>query len=125
MNGESKIFTNVVKKRARTPLSRAKNSKKTSELNGSGGGRGKGIRGARPFVPVGGTNRDKRLPFCPGWCLKPGQKAPVPPAGPASRWTRDKSQLLSRAQRLPGQMARNKGLYFSIFPICLVMSICL
>jgi len=25
--GESKIFTNVVKKRARTPLSRARNSK--------------------------------------------------------------------------------------------------
>ena len=60
MDGESKIFTNVVKKWARTPLSRAKNSKKTRELNGSGGGRGKGIRGPRPFVPVGGTNRDKR-----------------------------------------------------------------
>ena len=38
------------------------------------GGEGRG-----PFVPVGTTNRDKRLPFCPGWCLKPGQKAPVPP----------------------------------------------
>ena len=66
-----------------------------SELNGSGGGRGKGIRGLRPFVPVGdtkrdkrvrghfvpvgSTNRDKRPPFCPGWCLQPGQKAPVPP----------------------------------------------
>src|SRR6185436_1233739 len=77
------------------------------------GGRGKGIRGARPFVPVGGTNRDKRGDFCPGWCLKLGQKAPVPPTGPASRWTRDKSHLLSRAQRLPGQMARNKGLFCS------------
>ena len=101
----------------------------TSELNGSGGGRGKGIRGPRHFVPVGGSNRDKRLrgpfvlvgatnqdkrpPFCPGWCLQLGQKAPVPPAGPASRWTRDKSHLLSRAQRLPGQMARNKGLFCS------------
>ena len=110
-------------------ISRAKNSKKTSELNGSGGGRGKGIRGPRPFVLVGGTNRDKRgdfcpgwwfqpgqkarPPFCPGWCLQPGQKAPVPPAGPASRWTRDKSHLLSRAQRLPGQMAWNKGLFCS------------
>ena len=31
-----------------------------------------------PFVPVGGSNRDKRLSFCPGWCLKLGQKAPVP-----------------------------------------------
>ena len=28
--------------------------------------------------------------FCPGWCLQPGQKAHVPPAGPVSRWTRDK-----------------------------------
>jgi len=54
-----------------------------------------------------------RKAFCPGWCLQPGQKAPVPPAGPASRWTRDKSHLLSRAQRLPGQMARNKGLFCS------------
>ena len=25
------------------------------------------------------TNRDKRPPFCPGWYLQPGQKAPVPP----------------------------------------------
>ena len=36
---------------------------RTSELNGSGGGRGKGIRGPRikcpPFVPVGVSNRDK------------------------------------------------------------------
>ena len=38
---------------------------RTSELNGSGGGRGKGIRGARPFVPVGDTNRDKRPPSPP------------------------------------------------------------
>ena len=68
-----------------------------------------------PFVPVGATNRDKRPPFCLGWCLQPGQKAPVPPspAGPASRWTRDKSHLLSRAQRLPGQIAWNKGLFCS------------
>ena len=64
----------------------------TSELNGSGGERGKGIRGPfvlvggsnrdkrlrGPFVLVGATNRDKRPPFCPGWCLQPGQKAPVP-----------------------------------------------
>ena len=49
-----------------------------SELNGSGGGRGKGIRGPRSFVPIGATNRDKRPPFCPGWCLQPGQRAPVP-----------------------------------------------
>src|SRR6185436_15927641 len=75
----------------------------TSELNGSGVGRGKGIRGPRPFVPVGDTNRDKM----------PGQKAHIPPASPASRWTRDKSHLLSRAQRLPGQIAWNKGLFCS------------
>ena len=66
-------------------LSPESRTARTSELNGSGGGRGKGIRGARPFVPVGDTNRDKRLrgpfvpvgttnrdkrlPFCPGWFL--------------------------------------------------------
>ena len=33
-----------------------------------GGGQG-------PFVLVGGTNRDKRPPFCPGWCLQPGQNS--------------------------------------------------
>ena len=32
----------------------------TRELNGSGGRRGKGIRGPWPFVLVGDTNRDKR-----------------------------------------------------------------
>ena len=93
MDGESKIFTNVVKKWARTPLSRAKNSKnKWAEWLGRG--RGKGIRGPRSFVPVGDTNRDKRLrgpfvlveatnrdkrpPFCPGWCLQPAKKALAP-----------------------------------------------
>ena len=43
-----------------------------------------------PFIPVGNTNPDKRVtllsrlvaptrtkgPFCPGWCYQPGQKAP-------------------------------------------------
>ena len=30
-----------------------------------------------PFVPVGGSTRDKRAqPFYPGWCYQPGQKAP-------------------------------------------------
>ena len=91
----------------------SREQQETSELNGSGGGRGKGIRGPRPFVPVGDTNRDKKGVFYPSWCLQPGQKAPVPLAGPASRWTRDKSHLLSRAQRLPGQMAWNKGLFCS------------
>ena len=66
------------------------------------------------FIPGGGTNRDKRGSFCPGWCLQPGQKTSVPPpAGLASRWTRDKSHLLSRAQRQSGQMAWNKGLFCS------------
>ena len=51
--------------------------------------------------------------FFAGWRHQPGQKAPVPPAGPASHWTRDKSHILSRAQRLPGQMAWNKGLFCS------------
>ena len=130
---------------------------RTSELNGSGGGRGKGIRGPRSFVPFGDTNRDKRGAFYPGWWLQPGQKAarafcpfvpvgatnrdkkspllsrlvsptgtkgPCPPAGTASRWTRDKSHLLSRAQRLPGQMAWNKGLFCSSgskFLLCIYM----
>ena len=72
-----------------------------------------GIKGLGPFVPGGATNRDKRGTFCPGWYLQPGQKAPVPPAGPASLWTRDKSHKLSRAQRQPGQMAWNKCLFCS------------
>ena len=78
--GESKIFTNVVKKWARTALSRAKNSKnKWAEW-------------------LGREERERNKggkEFCPGWCFQSGQKAPVL----ASRWTRDKSHLLSRAQR--------------------------
>ena len=96
----------------------SREQQETSELNGSGGGRGKGIRGPRsfvpvgdtnrdkrggpfipvggsnrgPFVPVGATNRDKRPPFCPGWYLQLGQKAPVPPltrlaVGPGTKAT--------------------------------------
>ena len=38
------------------------------------GGSNRDKRHAQPFVPVGDTNRDKRPPFCPGWCLQPGQK---------------------------------------------------
>ena len=52
----------------------SREQQETSELNGSGGGRGNGIRGPRPFVPVGDTNRDKRGAFCPGWWFQPGQK---------------------------------------------------
>ena len=47
----------------------------TSELNGSGGRREKEIRGPKSFVPVGGTNWDKRGAFYPGWWLQSGQKA--------------------------------------------------
>src|SRR6185369_12043470 len=84
-----------------------------------------------------------RKAFCPGWRHQPGQKGgllsrlvvptgtkgyagllsrlvsptgtkrPLSPAGSASRWTRDKSHLLSRTQRQPGQMAWNKGLFCS------------
>src|SRR6185295_17927070 len=43
----------------------SREQQETSELNGSGGRRGKGIRGAKAF--------------CPGWRHQPGQKAPVPP----------------------------------------------
>ena len=42
-----------------------------------------------------------------------GTKGLGPPAYPASRWTRDKSHLLSRAQRLSGQMTWNKGMFCS------------
>ena len=71
--GESKIFTNVVKKWARTLLSQAKDSKnKWAEWLGRG--RGRGIRRPRSFVPVGDTNRDKRGAFYPGCWLQPGQK---------------------------------------------------
>ena len=72
---------------------------RTNELNGSAGGRGKGIRGPRSFV--------SRL------VAPTGTKGPCPPAGPPSHWTRNKSHLLSRAQRQPGQMAWNKGLFCS------------
>ena len=48
---------------------------RTSELNGSGGRRGKGISGLSNFVPVGDINRDKRRTFYPGCWLQPGQKA--------------------------------------------------
>ena len=35
-------------------------------------------RPTQPFVPVGATNRDKRPPICPGWCLQPGQNSLAP-----------------------------------------------
>ena len=58
----------------------------------SGGVINRDKRLAQPFVPVGVTNRDKRPPFCPGWWIQPGQKAPVPPlarlaVGPGTKAT--------------------------------------
>ena len=47
---------------------------RTSELNGSGGGREKGIRGPRSFVPVGDTNRDPVPPLA-RLAVGPGTKA--------------------------------------------------
>ena len=52
---------------------------RVQRLAGPAGGQG-------PFVPVGGTNRDKRVAsnrdkrvaFYPGWWLQPGQKALAP-----------------------------------------------
>ena len=41
---------------------------RVQRLAGPGGRQG-------PFVPVGDTNRDKRVAFYPGWWLQPGQKA--------------------------------------------------
>ena len=35
-------------------------------------------KGTQPFVPVGATNRDKKPPFCPSWCLQPGQNSLAP-----------------------------------------------
>ena len=126
--GESILFTNVVSKWARTPPIRAKNSKnKWSEWLGRG--KGEGDKGLMIFVPVGGTNRDLRSPFCPGLWLQSGpmgrgafgprleaptgtkgwslvpicasnrDNRPLSPPRPASRWTRDKSPLWSRTQR--------------------------
>ena len=101
-----------------SPLSRAKNNKnKNKWAEWLGRGRGKRIRGPGAF--------------CSGWRHQPvqsgqkgclwsrlvpptGTKDPYPPARPASRWTRDKSHLLSWAQSQPGQMAWKKCLFCSI-----------
>ena len=65
----------------------------TSELNGSGGGRGKGIRGPRPFIPVGASNRDKR-PLSPPQPLDPGQKPPIVPGPKAAPGTKSYSVVV-------------------------------
>ena len=74
----------------------SREQQETSELNGSGGGRGKGIRGPRPFVPVGNTNRDKMGAFCPGWRIQPGQKARVPFCSGWNHQPGQKAPILSR-----------------------------
>ena len=107
MDGESKIFTNVVKKWARTPLSRAKNSKnKWAEWLGRG--ERDGDKGAKEFCPGWRHQPGQKgafypgwwlqpgqkaaRAFCPSWCLQSGQKAPVPPlarlaVGPGTKVT--------------------------------------
>jgi hypothetical protein len=42
------------------------------------GGSNRDKRPAQPFVPIGATNRDKRSLFCPGWCLQPKQNSLAP-----------------------------------------------
>ena len=79
----------------------------------SGGVINRDKRSAQPFIPVGATKPEQKAPLLSRLMPPTGIKGPCPPAGPASRWTRDKSHLLSRAQRLPGQMARNKCLFCS------------
>ena len=68
----------------------SREQQETSELNGSGGGRGKGIRGPRPFVPVGDTNRDKRpmSPLLARLAVGPGTKATYCPGpkGYRDKW---------------------------------------
>ena len=81
---------------------------RTSELNGSGGGRGKGIRGPRSFVPVGASNRDKR-PLSPPLgrlAFEPGTKATYYP-GP--KGNRDK---------WPGTKAYSIVVHVSFFYSC-------
>ena len=64
----------------------SREQQETSELNGSGGGRGKGIRGPRPFVPVGDTNRDKRVRghFVPVGSTNRDKRGLVSPTGTKS-----------------------------------------
>ena len=52
---------------------------RTSELNGSGGGRWKRIRGQGVLSRLETPTGTKGGVFYPGWWLQPGQKAPVPP----------------------------------------------
>ena len=78
-----------------------------------GGGSTRDKKATGSFVSVGATTRDKKLLFLSRLVPTTGIKDLCLPAGPACRWTRDKSHILSRVQRQPGQMAWNKGLFCS------------
>ena len=115
--GESKIFTNVVKNEQELPSPEPRTAR-ISELNGSSGGRGKGIRGPRSFVPVGttnwdqrpppfvsvgGLNRDKRQLSTPLARLAVGPRTKATfcpePKGSRDKWPRTKSMFCSSAMR--------------------------
>ena len=68
-------------------LSSEPRTARTSELNGSGGERGKGIRGPRSFVPVEVTNRNQRLPFIPVGATNRDKRVwpPYPLPSPSAR----------------------------------------
>ena len=78
-----------------------------------GGGSTRDKKATGSFVSVGATTRDKKLLFLSRLVSTTGIKDLYLSAGPVSRWTWDKSHLLSRVQRQPGQMAWNKGLFCS------------
>ena len=72
-----------------------------------------------PFVPGEGTTRDK-MPFCPGWWLHRGQKAPLlsrvhPPPGTKGPFvsgrgsTRDKRAFCPGSWLHPGQKVFSGG----------------
>ena len=81
-----------------------------------GGGYTRDKKATGSFVSIGATTRDKKLLFLFRLVSTTGIKDLCLPAGPACRWTRDKSHLLSRVQRQPGQMAWNKDLFCSSDP---------
>ena len=78
------------------------------------------------FVPVGGSNRDKRCmsrlepptgieggPFFPVGVSNRDKRHMSPPLARLAVGPGTEKHLLSRAQRQPGQMAWNKGLFCS------------
>ena len=93
MDGESKIFTNVVKKWARTPLSRAKN-RENKWAEWLGRGEREGDKG--------------RKAFCPGWRHEPGQKGGLLSRLVVPTGTKGYAGLLSRLEPPTG----TKGSHF-------------